>query len=112
MFWTLPSFELQVGVERVVRSRVADPLGGRTQLVGEVLLDGGLQGAEPLEAELGGETHHRRRARSGSLGEVGDRAERDELRIGQHDLGDAPLGGRQTRTGSADPIRHFHGRGS
>ena len=101
-----------MGVQRVVRRWIADAFGGRAQLVGQILLDRCLQRAEPLEAELGRQAHHRRRTRARAFGQIGDRSERHELRIGQHHLGDAPLGVGQTGAGLADAIRHFHGRGA
>jgi hypothetical protein len=103
-------FQLEMGVQRVVNGRIADPFRRRPQLIGQVLLDGRLQCAEALEAELGGQPHHCGRSRSGTLGKIGDRSECHQLRVGQHHLGDAPLGVGETGAGLADAIRHLHDR--
>ena len=95
--WTLDSSADAVAVDRLVARQLADPLGGRAQLAGEVALDRRLERAEPVEAELGGQPHDGGRAGPGCLGEVGDGAEPDELRAFEHDLGDAPLGRRELR---------------
>ena len=97
-----------MAVDRLVAAELADPLGGRAQLAGEVALDRRLQRAEPVEAELGGQPHDGGRAGAGRLGEVGDGAEADELRALEHDLGDAPLGRRELRPGVADPLLDLH----
>ena len=97
-----------VAGDRLVAAELADPLGGRAQLAGEVALDRRLQGAEPVEAELGGEPHDGGGAGGGRLGEVGDGAEADELRPRQDDLGDTPLGRRQLRAGVPDALLDLH----
>ena len=83
---------------------LADALGGRAQLAGEVVLHRRLQGAEAVEPELGGEPDDGRRAGAGLRGEVGDGAEGDEMRALQHGLGDAPLGRRELRAGGGDAV--------
>ena len=93
--------------DRLVAGELADALGGRTQLVRQVTLDRRLQGAEPLEAQLGRQADDRGRAGARRLGEVGDGAEADELRALQHDGSDTSLGGRELRAGVADPRLHL-----
>ena len=106
--WTLDSSAERCRVNRLVTAELADPLGSRAQLPRQVALDRRLQGAEAVEAELGSQADDRRGTGAGGLGEIGDRAEADQLRPLQDDLGDAPLGCRQLRTGIADPLLHLH----
>ena len=94
--------------QRLVTAELADPLGSRAQLPRQVALDRRLQGAEAVEAELGSQADDRRGTGAGGLGEIGDGAEADQLRPFQDDLGDAPLGCRQLRTGVADPLLDLH----
>ena len=93
---------------RRVAAELADALGRRTQLPGEVLLDRRLQRREAVEAELGRQPHDRRRAGPGRLGEIGDGPEADQLGPGQDDLGDAPFGGGEARSRLADPLDDLH----
>ena len=74
-----------------------DPLGGRSEAIGELVLHVGLQAHEALEAELRREPDDGRSARAGPAGHLGDGAEGDALGLGQHDVGDPALGGRQGR---------------
>ncbi len=97
-----------VAGDRLVAAELADALGGRPQLAREVVLDRRLQGAEAVEAELGGQAHDGGGAGAGGLGEVGDGAEADELGSLEHHVGDAPLGRRQLRAGVADPLLDLH----
>ena len=83
---------------------LADPLGGGPQLARQVVLHRRLQGAEAVEAELGGEADDRRRPGAGLRGEVGDGAEGDEVRPLEHRFGDAPLGGGELRSGRGDAV--------
>ncbi len=83
---------------------LADPLGGRAQLPGQVVLDRRLQGAEAVEPELGGKSND-----GGSPGlslrrEVGDGAERNEIRVLQDRLGNTTLGAREMSAGGGDAL--------
>ena len=88
-------------LDRLVPAELADALGGRPELAGEVALDRRLQRAEAVEAELGGEAYDGGGSGLGRAGEVGDGAEADELGAFEHDLGDPTLGRGQLRSGAA-----------
>ena len=81
-------FDLGVQAHVVEAGTVAllpDAFGGRAELSAEIALHRVLQPDEAVVAELVGEPHHGRRARTGGVGEVGDGAEADDLRPIEHD---------------------------
>jgi hypothetical protein len=92
----------------VGRRLVADPLHGRSQLPGEVAADRRLQLRPAVVAELHREAHHRGRPGACRLGQLGNGAERDDLRSGEHDGGDPPLGRGQPIGPFPKPLLHLH----
>ena len=76
---TLSSSSCRCATDDVAGGRLADPLGRRAELAGQVVLHRCLQRGEAVEAQLGGQAHHGRRARSCCCGQIGHRAERDQL---------------------------------
>ena len=78
--------------------------------MGQVALHRRLEGAEPVVAELGGESHNRGRTGPGRRSEIGDGSEPDELWAFEHDLGDAPLGRGELAARAADPVGDLHVR--
>ena len=91
------------------RRLLADSLDGGPELSGQVAPDRRLQFGVPVVAELDGEAHDRGRTRTRRRGEVGDRAERDDLWAGEHRLGDPPFGRREAFGPFAEPLLDLHG---
>jgi hypothetical protein len=79
----------------VDRRTFSDPFRRGPQRVDDLRLGRRLQVGETLEAELGGKPQHRGAARVRPGRQLGDRAERHDLEVVEHDFGDAPFGGGQ-----------------
>ena len=97
-----------VALDRRVAAQLADALGRRSQLAGEVVLDRSLERAESVEAELGGQPHDGGGPRRRRFGEVGDGAESDQLGSGEDDFGDPTFGRREIGSGPPDSLDHLH----
>lgn len=82
----------RMATDEIVRAQLSDALGGRQQLCREFVPNRLLQRDEAFVAELGRQADDGRRAGICSGGDLGDRAEGDDLRCGEHDVGDLALG--------------------
>ena len=97
-------------VEAATMALLADPLGRRSELAAQVALDGVLQPDIPVVAELVRQPHDGRRAGAGSMRQIGDRAEPDDLGCIEEHLRDPAFSRSELITAFADPVGDAHRR--
>ncbi len=95
--------------EVIDTAELSDALGSRPELGGEFTLDVALHADESVVAEFRGEADHGGRSRLGCGRDLGDRAERDDLRRHEQDVGDASLRRRERGATRLEALSDRHG---